>query len=57
MNTINSKLFKNKSWSKSTLLKETINELKNKKLKLLDSKNDIDTLEDLNSNETLKKML
>tara|TARA_B100001059_G_scaffold155848_1_gene155418 strand:+ start:3259 stop:3855 length:597 start_codon:yes stop_codon:yes gene_type:complete len=57
MNTINSKLFKSKSWSKSTLLKETINELKNKKLKLLDSKNDIDTLEDLNSNETLKKML
>ena len=57
MNTINSKLFKNKSWSKSTLLKETINELKNKNLKLLDSKNDIDTLEDLNSNETLKKML
>ena len=57
MNTINSKLFKNKSWSKSTLLKETLNELKNKKLKLLDSKNDIDTLEDLNSNETLKKML
>ena len=35
----------------------TFNELKNKNLKLLDSKNDIDTLEDLNSNETLKKML
>ncbi len=57
MNKINSKLFKNKSWSKPSLLKETISELKNKKLKLLKTKNDIDTIEDLNSNETLKKML
>lgn len=46
---INTYIFENKPWSKSHLLHETLDELKQKKVsfKLLETLNDIDTFEDL----------
>lgn len=42
-------IFENKAWSTASLLKDTLDELKlqNRKVALLELKNDIDTLEDL----------
>jgi len=46
---MNAMIFKNKPWSKSTLLAETLNELKNNSITYttLNTLNDIDTYEDL----------
>lgn len=41
------KLFKNKDWGRSTVLEDTLADLKNEKVHLLDVKNDIDIYEDI----------
>ena len=43
----NPKLFKNKDWGQNTVLEDTLNDLKNEKVKLLDVKNDVDVYEDI----------
>ena len=40
-------MFENKSWSTSTVLQDTLNDLATKKVHLLEEKTDIDTYEDL----------
>jgi hypothetical protein len=40
-------IFKNKVWGTSTVLKDTLAELKNKNVYLLETKNDVDVLEDI----------
>ncbi|KGL58578.1 TIGR04282 family arsenosugar biosynthesis glycosyltransferase [Polaribacter sp. Hel1_85] len=47
MNTLQEKVFKNKNWGTETVRKDTLNDLKDKKVKLLAFKNDIDVYEDL----------
>ncbi len=44
---INTSLFKNKAWGTNTVLKETLNDLKNESVKLLKIKNDVDLYEDI----------
>ncbi len=40
-------IFKNKDWGTSTVLKDTLADLKNKNVYLLETKNDVDVLEDI----------
>lgn len=40
-------IFKNKVWGTSTVLKDTLADLKNKNVYLLETKNDVDVLEDI----------
>lgn len=47
MNKFNPTLFENKDWGSSTVLQETLKDLKNENIALLDERNDIDTFEDL----------
>lgn len=47
MNKLNPTLFESKDWGSSTVLQETLKDLKNENIALLDERNDIDTFEDL----------
>lgn len=50
-------IFENKEWSTETVLKDTLNDLKNFKVHLLDIKNDIDTVDDIKKIEVFQKYL
>ena len=47
MNTFNADVFKNKIWGTETVLNATLKNIKNKNIKLLETKNDIDLYEDI----------
>lgn len=47
MNKLNNSLFENKEWGSNSVLQETLKDLKNENIALLDERNDIDTFEDL----------
>ncbi|MCG2459898.1 TIGR04282 family arsenosugar biosynthesis glycosyltransferase [Flavobacteriaceae bacterium F89] len=47
MNAMNSKVFQNKNWGTDTVLNDTLTDLKNKKVQLLETKNDVDRYEDI----------
>lgn len=47
MSKINSSIFKNKAWGSNSVLKNTLNDLKNENIKLLNIKNDVDHYEDI----------
>ncbi|MEO9569654.1 MAG: TIGR04282 family arsenosugar biosynthesis glycosyltransferase [Polaribacter sp.] len=47
MNSLQNKIFKNKNWGTETVRKDTLSDLKDKKVKLLAFKNDIDVYEDI----------
>ncbi|MRI01791.1 DUF2064 domain-containing protein [Kriegella sp. EG-1] len=51
MKKFNSKLFQNKKWGSATVFKDSLNDLVNEKLTLLDIRNDIDLYEDIENNE------
>ena len=50
-------VFENKEWGTSTVFEETVQNLKNKKIALLESKNDIDYYEDLRTFPELLKLI
>jgi rSAM/selenodomain-associated transferase 1 len=47
MKSLHTTIFKNKDWSTETVRKDTLEDLKDKKVKLLEFKNDIDRYEDI----------
>jgi len=47
MKIMHSQIFQNKDWGTSTVLNNTLTDLNNKTVKLLDKKNDIDIWEDI----------
>ena len=47
MNSLQENIFENKDWGKETVRKDTLKNLQDKKVKLLEFKNDIDTYEDI----------
>lgn len=53
MKTLHATIFKNKKWGTSTVRKETLKDLKNTKIHLLEELNDIDVYEDLKENDLL----
>ncbi|WP_445957998.1 TIGR04282 family arsenosugar biosynthesis glycosyltransferase [Yeosuana sp.] len=55
MKTMHAKIFKNKHWGTSSVLKETLHDIQNSHFKLLEELNDIDTFEDVKDYPELKK--
>ncbi len=55
MKTLHHKVFQNKSWGTDTVLKDTLQDLQASKLHLLKELNDIDTFEDMQHYQQLKK--
>ncbi|TMM59609.1 glycosyltransferase [Maribacter algarum] len=47
MNAFNANVFQNKTWGTETVLKDTLNDLKNENVQLLEERNDIDIYEDI----------
>jgi len=47
MTSFNATIFKNKNWGTATVLQDTLNDLQNDTLQLLDVKNDVDIYEDI----------
>lgn len=47
MKAFNAEVFKNKTWGTSSVLKDTLNDLKNENIKLLEARNDVDVYEDI----------
>jgi hypothetical protein len=47
MNSLHTPIFKNKDWGTDTVRKNTLEDLKDKTVKLLEYKNDIDIYEDI----------
>lgn len=57
MRKLNTSVFQNKNWGTETVLKDTLINLKNEKIKLLEAKNDVDYYEDIKDIEAFKPFL
>ncbi len=57
MNEFNEDVFQNKNWGTNTVLNSTLDDLKGKKLKLLQTRNDIDVYEDVKDIEVFEPFL
>lgn len=57
MTKIKASLFNNKAWGTNTVLKATLNDLKNESVKLLKIKNDVDLYEDIQNIEAFQPFL
>ncbi|MDT0558507.1 TIGR04282 family arsenosugar biosynthesis glycosyltransferase [Ichthyenterobacterium sp. W332] len=57
MKILHKKLFKNKFWGTHSVFKDTMEDLENETVFLLEELNDIDTFEDLKNNPTLKSLI
>ena len=57
MKELHSAVFENKAWGTNSVLKATLNDLKQQNVKLLEALNDIDTFEDLKVHPKLLKMI
>tara|TARA_R110002051_G_scaffold181460_1_gene251021 strand:+ start:110300 stop:110920 length:621 start_codon:yes stop_codon:yes gene_type:complete len=57
MKTLEPSVFKDKKWGTETVLKDTLNDLKNKNITLLDSRNDVDYYEDIANISAFKPFL
>ncbi|QWX83165.1 TIGR04282 family arsenosugar biosynthesis glycosyltransferase [Cellulophaga sp. HaHaR_3_176] len=57
MKTLEPSLFTNKNWGTETVLKDTLDNLKNKKTEVLDTRNDVDYYEDIKDISAFKPFL
>ncbi|WP_435313797.1 TIGR04282 family arsenosugar biosynthesis glycosyltransferase [Cellulophaga fucicola] len=57
MQKINTAIFSNKEWGTETVLKDTLDNLKDENIKLLEAKNDVDYYEDIKDIEAFKPFL
>lgn len=57
MKTLHSQVFKNKNWGTDTVRKNTLQDLQNESVFLLEELNDIDTYDDMKDNSTLKNLI
>ena len=57
MKKLNSAIFKNKIWGTDTVLQDTLDNLKDENIKLLEAKNDVDYYEDIKDIEAFKPFL
>ncbi|MFO8147287.1 MAG: TIGR04282 family arsenosugar biosynthesis glycosyltransferase [Bacteroidota bacterium] len=55
MRTLEPKIFQNKEWGTSTVLHETLNDLKGKNIALTDLRNDVDLFTDIKDHEDFQK--
>jgi glycosyltransferase A (GT-A) superfamily protein (DUF2064 family) len=57
MKSLNKEIFFNKYWGTDKVLKDTLNNLNHKKVKLLQTKNDIDVYEDIKNIDIFQSFL
>lgn len=57
MKSLNSEVFKNKNWGTSSVLKETLDDLKEKDLKILETLNDVDVFGDIKDHPAFQKFI
>jgi rSAM/selenodomain-associated transferase 1 len=57
MNSLHSTIFKNKNWGTATVRKDTLSDLKDKKVFLLDELNDVDVFEDIEHHPAFQQFL
>lgn len=57
MKSLNSDVFKNKAWSTNSVLSDTLKDLESKKIKILETRNDIDEIQDIEEDSILKKII
>lgn len=57
MTHLNETIFKHKVWGTSSVLKDTLDDLQNESVFLLEQLNDVDTYEDIKDNNTLKSFI
>ena len=57
MKTLHKDVFENKNWGTETVFDDTIKNLKNESVFLLEQLNDVDTYEDIKNNHTLKALI
>ncbi|WP_378186413.1 TIGR04282 family arsenosugar biosynthesis glycosyltransferase [Aquimarina sp. W85] len=57
MKILTSTVFKNKEWGTNTVLKDTLEDLKGKNVKILDERNDIDYFEDIKDIDVFQQFL
>jgi len=57
MNTFKPEIFKNKAWGTDTVLRDTLINLKNVQLQLLEERNDIDVYEDIKDHQDFQQFL
>ncbi|RIA08668.1 hypothetical protein OE09_0488 [Flavobacteriaceae bacterium MAR_2010_72] len=57
MKTLHESIFNNKAWGTTSVLVDTLNDLNNFDIKLIEELNDIDTFEDIKDNSELQKFL
>jgi hypothetical protein len=55
MNSLNQKIFENKAWGTDTVLRDTLIDLKDQQIQLLDERNDIDVYEDIKEHEDFQQ--
>ncbi|GAB2760011.1 TIGR04282 family arsenosugar biosynthesis glycosyltransferase [Salinimicrobium soli] len=57
MTKMNSKVFRNKDWSTPAVFEQTLNDLKEENVALLEVRNDIDTFEDMRQHQVLLELV
>lgn len=57
MKSLNSEVFKNKKWGTSSVLEDTLQDLKDKDVQLLETRNDVDLLEDIKDHPAFQKYI
>ena len=57
MKSLHSKVFKNKEWGTSSVLKDTLKNLENEQVSLLETRNDVDLLEDIKDHPAFQKFI
>lgn len=57
MKSLNSEVFKNKNWGTSSVLQETLDDLKEKDLKILETLNDVDVFGDIKDHPAFQKFI
>ena len=57
MKTLKKELFEDKAWGKATVLNNTLNDLKNENVHLLEVRNDVDLYEDIKDIDVFQKFL
>ncbi len=57
MKNLNSEVFKNKNWGTSSVLEDTLKDLEDKNVKLLETRNDVDVLDDIKDHPAFQKYI
>lgn len=57
MKSLNSEIFKNKNWGTNTVLENTLQDLQEYQLKLMEPRNDVDYLDDIRDHPAFQKFI